>query len=80
MVQWFIVTAHVGVYRDVEGTIIAIPGIAEKGLVDTRVKVSTSGGHSSVPPAHTVSGNVFLIDLIPILYFLEYRDPVTSPR
>ena len=56
MVQWFIVTAHVGVYSDIGGTIIAIPGIAEKGLVDTRVKVSTSGGHSSVPPAHTVSG------------------------
>ncbi|KAI0277860.1 carboxypeptidase S [Russula aff. rugulosa BPL654] len=39
-----------------KGTIIAIPGIAEKGLMNTRVKVSTSGGHSSVPPAHTSIG------------------------
>jgi hypothetical protein len=29
MAQWFIVTAHVGVYRDMGGTIIAIAGIAE---------------------------------------------------
>jgi len=80
MAQWFIITAHEGVYRDIGGTIIAIPGIAEKGLVDTRVKVSTSGGHSSVPPAYTISGAYFLVDLISILYFIEYRYPVTSPR
>jgi Gly-Xaa carboxypeptidase len=43
---------------------IAIPGIAEKGYVDVRVSVSTPGGHSSVPPPHTVSRCVFLADLI----------------
>ena len=63
MTEWFIFTAHVGVYRDIGGTIIAVPGIAEKGLVDTKVKVSTLGGHSSVPPAHTVSSTFLLIDL-----------------
>ncbi|KAN0111655.1 hypothetical protein V8E52_008216 [Russula decolorans] len=40
---WFIVTAHVGEYRDVEGTIIAIPDIAEKGLVDTRSRSRLQG-------------------------------------
>jgi Gly-Xaa carboxypeptidase len=63
MIGWFIVTARVGVYRDIGGTIIAIPGIAEKGLVNTRVTVSTSGGHSSVPPKHTVSGTFFWLIL-----------------
>jgi Gly-Xaa carboxypeptidase len=54
MSQQFTLIALVGTYGDIGGSIIAIPGIAEKGYVDTRVKVSTSGGHSSVPPAHTV--------------------------
>ncbi len=34
MVNWSVVTARVGVYRDIEGTIIAIPGIAERGLCE----------------------------------------------
>ena len=51
-------------YGDIGGSIIAIPGIAEKGYVDTRVKVSTLGGHSSVPPAHTVSSIVFPTNFI----------------
>ena len=34
---------------------LAMPGVAEKGYFDLRVSVSTSGGHSSVPPEHTVS-------------------------
>ena len=35
-------------------TIFATPGIAEKGYLDARIAVSTPGGHSSVPPSHTV--------------------------
>lgn len=62
------------------GSIIAIPGIAEKGYVDTRVKVSTSGGHSSVPPAHTVSCNFLFLGGSYLISFIEHRDPVTSPR
>lgn len=33
---------------------IATPGIAEKGYLDVRVEVTAPGGHSSVPPKHTV--------------------------
>jgi len=36
------------------GSIIAAPGIAEKGYIDVLVEVTTPGGHSSIPPAHTV--------------------------
>jgi Gly-Xaa carboxypeptidase len=52
-------TVFVGMYGDIGGSIIAIPGIAEKGYVDVRVTVSTAGGHSSVPPPHTVSYSIF---------------------
>ncbi len=36
------------------GSIFAMPGIAEKGYVDVQVEVATAGGHSSIPPDHTV--------------------------
>jgi hypothetical protein len=79
MSQRFTLIALVGTYGDIGGSIIAIPGIAEKGYVDTRVKVSTSGGHSSVPPAHTVSRNGFPMVLIEYIS-IEYRDLVAPPR
>ncbi|KAN0115631.1 carboxypeptidase S [Russula decolorans] len=44
------------VFGDIGGSIVAIVATAEKGYTDTRVKVSTAGGHSSVPPAHTSIG------------------------
>jgi len=37
------------------GGIFATPAIAEKGYTDVRIEVSSPGGHSSVPPPHTVS-------------------------
>jgi len=37
------------------GSVIATPGIAEKGYLDTRVKITAPGGHSSIPPSHTVT-------------------------
>jgi len=43
-------------YAEVGGSVIAIPGIAEKGYFDARVTVSTAGGHSSIPPPHTSIG------------------------
>jgi Gly-Xaa carboxypeptidase len=46
-------------FEEMGGSIIAIPGIAEGGYLDTKVTVSTPGGHSSVPPPHTVRFNVF---------------------
>lgn len=36
------------------GTIFAIPAIAEKGYLDIKIEVTTPGGHSSLPPEHTV--------------------------
>jgi Gly-Xaa carboxypeptidase len=36
------------------GGVFATPGIAEKGYTDVRVEVTSPGGHSSVPPPHTV--------------------------
>jgi hypothetical protein len=41
-------------FAEMGGSVIAIPGIAEKGYFDARVTVSTAGGHSSIPPPHTV--------------------------
>ncbi|KAI0367059.1 carboxypeptidase S [Pilatotrama ljubarskyi] len=38
------------------GGVIATPAIAEKGYIDVRVEVTSPGGHSSVPPAHTSIG------------------------
>jgi len=43
-----------GGFGEVYGTTIAIPAIAEKGYMDLLVEVSSPGGHSSVPPKHTV--------------------------
>ena len=37
------------------GSVIATPGITEKGSLNVKVDVATPGGHSSVPPIHTVS-------------------------
>lgn len=36
-------------------SVIATPAVAEKGHFDLRLEVSSPGGHSSVPPEHTVS-------------------------
>jgi len=36
------------------GSVFATPGIAEKGHFDVHVEVTAPGGHSSIPPKHTV--------------------------
>ncbi|KAJ3847607.1 hypothetical protein EV368DRAFT_50867 [Lentinula lateritia] len=43
-------------FKDVYGTIFATPGVAEKGHADIKVEVTSPGGHSSIPPAHTTIG------------------------
>jgi Gly-Xaa carboxypeptidase len=40
------------------GTPFATLGVAEKGYTDVRVEVTSPGGHSSIPPPHTVSLNL----------------------
>jgi acetylornithine deacetylase/succinyl-diaminopimelate desuccinylase-like protein len=62
--EWFTLIALVGVFGEIGGSTIAIVGTAEKGYMDTMVKVSTAGGHSSVPPAHTVRCNLSPMDFI----------------
>ena len=47
-----------GEFMEQHGSIFATPGIAEKGYFDLTVEVTTPGGHSSVPPKHTVSLSV----------------------
>ncbi|KAI0076558.1 carboxypeptidase S [Panus rudis PR-1116 ss-1] len=39
-----------------EDLMFAAPAVAEKGYFDLRIEVSSPGGHSSVPPAHTSIG------------------------
>ncbi|KAJ8095210.1 hypothetical protein PM082_010432 [Marasmius tenuissimus] len=46
-----------------DGTILAMPGISEKGYIDVKVEVLTPGGHSSVPPEHTAIGLLSLINV-----------------
>lgn len=33
-----------------------MPAVAEKGWQDIKIEISTKGGHSSIPPAHTSIG------------------------
>ncbi|KAI6112591.1 carboxypeptidase S, partial [Pisolithus sp. B1] len=42
-------------YNEQYGRVIATPSIAEKGYLDIQIEVTTPGGHSSLPPPHTVS-------------------------
>jgi hypothetical protein len=37
-------------------TVFATISIAEKGAMNTNIQVTAPGGHSSIPPAHTVCG------------------------
>ncbi|THH12982.1 hypothetical protein EW146_g7187 [Bondarzewia mesenterica] len=45
-----------GSFSEQSGSIIATPGIAEKGYIDTRIEIASPGGHSSIPPSHTSIG------------------------
>lgn len=45
-------------FEDRYGSVFAIPGVAERGIFDVRLDVAAPGGHSSLPPKHTVSSSV----------------------
>ncbi|KAF7370754.1 Gly-X carboxypeptidase [Mycena sanguinolenta] len=56
-----------GGFTDRYGTVFATPGVAEKGYLDVHLEVTSPGGHSSVPPAHTTIGMLSRI-------VVEYED------
>ena len=64
-----------GDYMNEYGVALATVGTAEKGYIDARVDVTAPGGHSSVPPAHTVSSMIFIISS-----FLEPNYPFLRSR
>ncbi|KAF9649050.1 carboxypeptidase S [Thelephora ganbajun] len=43
-------------FLETYGSVTALPSVAEKGYIDVRLTVSSPGGHSSIPPAHTSIG------------------------
>lgn len=43
-----------GGYEERNGVIFSAPNVVEKGKLNVRIEVTTPGGHSSVPPPHTV--------------------------
>ncbi|KAF9016901.1 carboxypeptidase S [Hymenopellis radicata] len=43
-------------FTEVYGIPFAIPGIVEKGYLDTKLEIAAPGGHSSVPPKSTSIG------------------------
>ena len=49
------------------GSAVASPGIAEKGFINVLVEVTAPGGHSSIPPAHTVI-SFFIVPISLIKY------------
>ncbi|KAI0056924.1 Zn-dependent exopeptidase [Artomyces pyxidatus] len=53
-----------------DGVMIAQPGIAEKGMTQVRIEVTTPGGHSMLPPPHTSIGF-----LSTIVHTLERNPP-----
>ena len=48
----------IGAFAEIGGSVISLVGTAEKGYLDTKLTVMTPGGHSSVPPPHTVKFSV----------------------
>ena len=61
------------------GSIIASPGIAEKGYIDVLVEVTAPGGHSSIPPSHTVISCFQYLDH-PDLRVIEHRNSLRPSR
>ena len=47
-------TTSAGGYQKSFGSVVANLNVAEKGYMDVHLSVASPGGHSSVPPKHTV--------------------------
>lgn len=57
-----------GGFAESFGSIFATPAVAEKGYLDVHVEVTSPGGHSSVPPAHTVRAQPGLYTHLTYIY------------
>jgi len=53
-------TTSVAGFQELFGSVVALPAVAEKGYIDVQLSVASPGGHSSIPPEHTV-GSIFPI-------------------
>ncbi|KDR80513.1 hypothetical protein GALMADRAFT_60610 [Galerina marginata CBS 339.88] len=58
------------------GSVIATPGIAEKGFLNVLVEVTAPGGHSSIPPVHTSIGILSAL----LVHFEQNPYPVKITR
>ena len=47
-------THAIGGFGNLYGGVIAAAAVAEKGQLNVEVEVASPGGHSSIPPDHTV--------------------------
>jgi acetylornithine deacetylase/succinyl-diaminopimelate desuccinylase-like protein len=77
MLQVAQLNSSLALYTDMGGTVFATPSISEKGYLDVEITLSTLGGHSSVPPSHTVrvDCHTFLL-IIDQQHCTEYRSPL----
>ena len=53
--------ASAGGFQESFGSVVALPAVTEKGLVDVHLEVTSPGGHSSTPPKHTVRPGTHII-------------------
>jgi len=51
-------TTSVAGFQESFGSVVAFPSVAEKGSIDVELSVASPGGHSSIPPEHTVGAIV----------------------
>lgn len=56
----------VGGWGEAYGSDMASVGIGEKGSMNVKLQVASPGGHSSVPPPHTVGNIAFFLLPIPL--------------
>ena len=58
-----------GGFTNMADGILAVPCTGEKGYLDARIEVMTRGGHSSMPPPHTV-GEKAVIEYTLLTYLM----------
>ena len=69
------VSKFIGDYMIEHGKVFATPAITEKGYLDVLIDVQSPGGHSCVPPPHTV--NVNSPSPHPLVHSHNYRPSVS---